>query len=290
VDDDLRLLIAHHEDLHVPSLGNLVGEQWRAEPDTLGARHAYRRNATILAWAESALRSRSGPRQMLDVGCAYGNHIFMTNARLGHDPSIAYTGIELAPQRVAYANAFAATIPGNENCTFLPADIEEELPFPDGTFDVVNVADVIEHLPDPEGLLRELGRVARPGGTIVVATPQRETLFKSVAKRVNRVTGGRLYEGYYEGKDAEVDDHGHAVMEVDAGHDHISEMNLDELLDAGRRAGLSVGDVELMNIMSGSSWFDRHPVILSNVLLLEAAQRRLRIRSWSHAMIVRFTA
>ena len=123
-----------------------------------------------------------------------------------------------------------------------------------------------------------------------MATPQRVTLFKSVAKRVNRVTGGRLYEGYYEGKDAEVDDHGHAVMEVDAGHDHISEMNLDELLDAGRRAGLSVGDVELMNIMSGSSWFDRHPVILSNVLLLEAAQRRLRIRSWSHAMIVRFTA
>ena len=290
MDDNLRLLIAHQEDLHVPSLGNLVGEQWRAEPDTLGARHAYRRNATILAWAESALRSRSGPRQMLDVGCAYGNHIFMTNARLGHDPSIAYTGIELAPQRVAYANAFAATIPGNENCTFLPADIEKELPFPDGTFDVVNVADVIEHLPDPEGLLRELGRVSRPGGTIVVATPQRETLFKSVAKRVNRVTGGRLYEGYYEGKDAEVDDHGHAVMEVDAGHDHISEMNLDELLDAGRRAGLSVGDVELMNIMSGSSWFDRHPVILSNVLLLEAAQRRLRIRSWSHAMIVRFTA
>jgi hypothetical protein len=79
-------------------------------------------------------------------------------------------------------------------------------------------------------------------------------------------------------------------MDVDAGHDHISEMNLDELLEAGRRAGLVVGDVELMNVMSGSTWFDRHPVVLSNVLLLEAVQRRLRIRSWAHAMIVRFVA
>jgi SAM-dependent methyltransferase len=99
---------------------------------------------------------------MLDLGCAYGNHIFMTNARLGHDQDISYTGVELAEQRVAYANAFATAVPGNGNCRFLSADIEQSLPFPDDTFDAVNVADVIEHLPDPEGLLRELRRVTRP--------------------------------------------------------------------------------------------------------------------------------
>jgi ubiquinone/menaquinone biosynthesis C-methylase UbiE len=47
----------------------------------------------------------------------------------------------------------------------------EGLPFPDGSFDLVTCNMVVEHLPDPSRTFRELGRVLRPGGVLLVHTP-----------------------------------------------------------------------------------------------------------------------
>jgi SAM-dependent methyltransferase len=47
------------------------------------------------------------------------------------------------------------------------------LPFPDGAFDLVIAFQVLEHVDDPQALLREASRVARPGAPVLVATPNR---------------------------------------------------------------------------------------------------------------------
>lgn len=47
------------------------------------------------------------------------------------------------------------------------------LPFRDGHFDMVISRSVIEHLPDPVGSFREIARVLRPGGSVVVITPNK---------------------------------------------------------------------------------------------------------------------
>ena len=46
------------------------------------------------------------------------------------------------------------------------------LPFPDGSFDRIIAAEVLEHIPDDRRALRELQRVLRPGGTIAVTVPR----------------------------------------------------------------------------------------------------------------------
>lgn len=43
-----------------------------------------------------------------------------------------------------------------------------DLPFPDGTFDVVHAHQVLQHVADPVQALREMGRVCPPGGLIAV--------------------------------------------------------------------------------------------------------------------------
>ncbi len=42
------------------------------------------------------------------------------------------------------------------------------LPYPDASFDVVHAHQVLQHLPDPVGALREMRRVTRPGGLVAV--------------------------------------------------------------------------------------------------------------------------
>jgi SAM-dependent methyltransferase len=46
-----------------------------------------------------------------------------------------------------------------------------EANYPDGHFDVVTSSEILEHLPDPNGDLREIARILRPGGLLWATTP-----------------------------------------------------------------------------------------------------------------------
>lgn len=45
------------------------------------------------------------------------------------------------------------------------------LPFDDGSFDLVCALDIVEHVDDGDGALREVARVARPGAIVLISTP-----------------------------------------------------------------------------------------------------------------------
>jgi len=79
------------------------------------------------------------------------------------------------------------------------------LPHPDvrGPFDVITIVDVIEHVPDPVGLLRQARELLSPDGVLLVATPDRRSL-------VARLMGWRWWHyrvahiGYFDRKTLEV--------------------------------------------------------------------------------------
>lgn len=55
-------------------------------------------------------------------------------------------------------------------CSFVCGDACN-LPFPDDSFDLVTLLDVLEHIPDDARAAREAMRVLKPGGTLLVSTP-----------------------------------------------------------------------------------------------------------------------
>ena len=64
--------------------------------------------------------------------------------------------------------------------------------YADNTFDAVFAFNLIEHLPHPKCFFEEAHRVLCPGGTLVLETPLRESLFHDVARVFSWLTRGRL--------------------------------------------------------------------------------------------------
>ncbi len=79
---------------------------------------------------------------------------------------------------------------------------DEHLPFPDASFDLIVVADLMEHLADDRGFLRELARCLRPGGRAILNVPRLKP--RGVLIPVRRALGltdewhGHLHAGYDE--------------------------------------------------------------------------------------------
>lgn len=98
---------------------------------------------------------------VLDLACGGGLIVCAFAPRVRHA-----TGMDLTPAMLARARALAAER-GIANVTWQEGDIRA-LPWPDGAFSIVVTRFSLHHLPDPLAAVREMARVCRPGGRIVV--------------------------------------------------------------------------------------------------------------------------
>lgn len=103
------------------------------------------------------------PKRILDAGCATG-YIALLLTHLGH----RVIGIELNARMAAEARSYGIEI--------LEHDLEEPLPLPDGCVDAVHACEIIEHLFDTEGFLKEVHRILARDGVLIMSTPNLNSL------------------------------------------------------------------------------------------------------------------
>ncbi|MSR69823.1 MAG: bifunctional demethylmenaquinone methyltransferase/2-methoxy-6-polyprenyl-1,4-benzoquinol methylase UbiE [Phycisphaerales bacterium] len=134
--------------------------------------HAYDLNNRIHSfgldqyWRRAAVRLAAplSGAAVLDVACGTGD-LTIAFVRGGAAHVI---GLDYTPAMLDHARAKAARGRGRiAGIQYIEGDAQQ-LPYPDGSFDVVSIAFGIRNVADPQRAIREFRRVLRPGGRLVV--------------------------------------------------------------------------------------------------------------------------
>lgn len=138
------------------------------------------------------LQLRSGDR-ILDVGCGEGRHTI--GAYLNAD--VEAIGVDLSEKDLQTAKERFADFEEKNNSRksllFQKADALA-LPFADNSFDKVICSEVLEHIPDYQGVLAEINRVLKPDGLLAVSVPRAwpEEICWRLSKAYRKVEGGHI--------------------------------------------------------------------------------------------------
>lgn len=102
--------------------------------------------------------------RVLDVACGTGEWL-----RAAHDLGAQVSGIDLSQKAIEFCRA------NNPDGRFL-CQGAEKLPFEDNSFDWLTCFGSLEHFPDKPASMREMARVVKPGGQVLISVPNSDFL------------------------------------------------------------------------------------------------------------------
>jgi SAM-dependent methyltransferase len=155
---------------------------------------------------------------VLDLGSGAGIDAFLAAREVG--PSGRVIGVDMTPQMLARARRSAATT-GHTNVEVREGRLEA-LPVEDGSVDAVTSNCVINLVPDKAAVFREVARVLKPGGRMVVAdivldAPLPEAVVQDLSAWVGCISGAMRRDEYIDLVESSGLESVEALRDVDQG-------------------------------------------------------------------------
>jgi SAM-dependent methyltransferase len=148
---------------------------------------------------------------------------------------------------------------------FRTANLQERFPYGDGEFDYVACLEGLEHVENYHHVLRECRRVLRPGGVLIVSTPNP----LNIKSRLRY-----FWRGTYNGFPHLID------MPAEGEHLHVTPINVSFLIAFAERYGLRLDRVHSVQIPSGMYRFAPLATAIQAATWLRTIGKPLKTRQW----------
>ena len=136
---------------------------------------------------------------ILDAGSGNGLLSLSLASMFDDLPGVKISGVDCDSKRVETASVRAKMVRLDHRLLFSVQDLTA-LQFEDAEFDLIVCADVIEHIQEDERAMRELQRVTKPNGKIILSTVTPTDQQRSFLYRASAEEHGHVREGYSKGE------------------------------------------------------------------------------------------
>lgn len=135
-------------------------------PDKVTQMH---RHVPRVAWALDVAKEVK-PKKILDLGCLDGFALLTLVANIEGSEGV---GVDLSEDGIMYANKNSKSY--KLNAKFYVNKIERYLENTDDMFDLIVFFEVIEHVDNPQRVLKDIKKHLNPGGVLLITTPSYES-------------------------------------------------------------------------------------------------------------------
>lgn len=220
------------------ALGRDFNEQRYGGSNPNGGEATHDRVALMMRLVERI--HHQGAKSILDVGCTDG---FLS--RKFKDMGLYTIGIDASASAVETARA-------HTDEAYVIDTGGEPLPLPNDKVELIWAGEIIEHIFDTEFFLEELLRVAKPGGRLVLSTP-------NLAAWINRIALLLGTQPFFTETGVRPSNQGSFLRQVSAPAGHIRNFTQSSLKHLLERCGWTVESMQGAALLSGKSvlWMDK---------------------------------
>ncbi len=199
-------------------------------------------------FARALKKHVQGSGLVVDIGTGPGVTIQIAYECLG--PDFTYWATDVSELDLALAEAVFQEL-GIPVCTEI-TDASVHLPLEDNRAAVVVCSEVIEHIPKPEGLLREAWRILKPGGIAVFSTPNASNPMLRISRHDGQSDSVEEEERY------------------SPSYGHVSVLSNREWQEHFTRVGFEILQINRGALLFGKSNYDRSPFVMALYFLIDA--------------------
>ncbi len=245
--------------------------------------HSWRRTKLLLekeAIREiSNLLKKKKRIKVVDIGCGNGAVIIRLALKFKKNKAVEFIGIDLSKSFVDYGNLAAKHKGLSGSVKFKQSDVERnDL---GGKYDVILSSEVLEHLENPEGFLKKIANALNKEGVLLLSTPNSSNWIKYPLKWAKNLVA-RINDKEWQDQLISEEE----KYKLSEQEQHINVLNLKELKNISKAAGLNVYSNPRSTTFFGGKFLDDNLLLLGLSISLDSVLNLLPISQVGWDLVV----